>query len=103
MNIKRILEELEFIERSAAKDNYIAGSIHNHAANIRKFLINQETDIKNLLIVATDRMDAILRIEAETREESTIKIINELKVKGIRNKIYDKLKDVSERWKNDHE
>ncbi len=84
MNIKRILEELEFIENSAAKDNYIAGAIHNHATNIRKFLTEQEEDIKNLLIVATDRMDAILKIEKESRDESIIKIINDLKEKPKR-------------------
>lgn len=84
MNIKRVLEELEFIENFAAKDNYIAGSIHNHATNIKKFLIDQEEDIKNLLIVATDRMDAILKIEKKSTEESTIKVINDLKEKTKR-------------------
>lgn len=99
MNIKTIFEELEFIECLAAQDSYIAGAIHNHATNIRNFLISQETDIKNLLIIATDRMDAIRKIERGTKEESTIKVINELKLKEIRNDSKEKLTDAYKRRK----
>jgi hypothetical protein len=75
MNLKRILEELEFIENSAAKDNYIAGAIHNHATNIRNYLLSQDKDLTNALLVATDRMETLLKIE---------KSIEELKNKPIR-------------------
>lgn len=75
MNLKRILEELEFIENSAARDNYIAGAIHNHATNIRNYLLSQDKDLTNALLVATDRMDTLLKIE---------KSIEELKNKPIR-------------------
>lgn len=75
MNLKRILEELEFIETSAAKDNYIAGAIHNHATNIRNYLLSQDKDLTNALLVATDRMETLLKIE---------KSIEELKNKPIR-------------------
>lgn len=85
MDVKRILEELEFIESSAAKDNYIAGAIHNHATNIRNFLLEQEKDITNALIVASDRMETILKIEKNSKEESTINLIEELKNKSVKN------------------
>lgn len=75
MNLKRILEELEFIENSAARDNYIAGAIHNHATNIRNYLLSQDKDLTNALLVATDRMETLLKIE---------KSIEELKNKPIR-------------------
>ena len=75
MNLKRILEKLEFIENSAAKDNYIAGAIHNHATNIRNYLLSQDKDLTNALLVATDRMETLLKIE---------KSIEELKNKPIR-------------------
>lgn len=68
MNLKRILEELEFIEISAARNNYIAGTIHNHATNIRNYLLTQDKDLTNALLVATDRMETLLKIEKAVEE-----------------------------------
>lgn len=78
MNLKRILEELEFIENSAAKDNYISGAIHNHATNIRNYLISQDKDLTNASLVAANRMETLLKIE---------KNIEELKNKPIKTEV----------------